>query len=40
MVNVDTTEVRDHIFIGNRRDDARGASGRIYGWLRIAFGRD
>jgi len=28
------------IFISYRRDDARGASGRLYDWLRIAFGRD
>ena len=32
--------VRDHIFISYRRDDARGASGRLYDWLRIAFGLD
>jgi len=32
--------VRDHIFINYRRDDARGASGRLYDWLRIAFGRE
>jgi hypothetical protein len=32
--------VRDQIFISYRRDDARGASGRLYDWLRIAFGRD
>ncbi len=31
---------RDGIFISYRRDDARGASGRLYDWLRIAFGRD
>lgn len=32
----------DHnrIFISYRRDDARGASGRLYDWLRIAFGRE
>ncbi|MBL8419422.1 MAG: TIR domain-containing protein [Dechloromonas sp.] len=30
----------DGIFISYRRDDARGASGRLYDWLRIAFGRD
>jgi len=29
---------REHIFISYRRDDARGASGRLYDWLRIAFG--
>ncbi len=32
--------VRDHIFISYRRDDARGASGRLYDWLRIGFGRE
>src|SRR5262245_21042317 len=32
--------VRDRIFISYRRDDARGASGRLYDWLRIGFGRD
>ena len=32
--------MRDQIFISYRRDDARGASGRLYDWLRIAFGRD
>ncbi len=32
--------MRDKIFISYRRDDARGASGRLYDWLRIAFGRD
>jgi tetratricopeptide (TPR) repeat protein len=31
---------RDSIFISYRRDDARGASGRLYDWLRIAFGRE
>lgn len=31
---------RDGLFISYRRDDARGASGRLYDWLRIAFGRD
>lgn len=31
---------RQHIFISYRRDDARGASGRLYDWLRIAFGGD
>lgn len=31
---------RDRIFISYRRDDARGASGRIYDWLRIGFGRE
>jgi len=28
------------IFISYRRDDATGASGRIYDWMRIAFGRE
>jgi len=32
--------MRDSIFISYRRDDARGASGRLYDWLRIAFGRE
>ena len=31
---------RDHIFISYRRDDARGASGRLFDWLRIGFGRE
>lgn len=31
---------RQHIFISYRRDDARGASGRLYDWLRIAFGSE
>jgi hypothetical protein len=34
------TNGRNRIFISYRRDDARGASGRLYDWLRIAFGRD
>lgn len=34
------SDSRDHIFISYRRDDARGASGRLYDWLRIAFGRE
>jgi hypothetical protein len=33
-------EARDQIFISYRRDDARGASGRLYDWLRIGFGRE
>jgi len=32
--------VRDRIFISYRRDDARGASGRVWDWLRIGFGRE
>jgi tetratricopeptide (TPR) repeat protein len=28
------------IFISYRRDDARGASGRVWDWLRIGFGRE
>ena len=40
-MNDDTqATVRDHIFISYRRDDARGASGRLYDWLRIGFGRE
>lgn len=31
---------RSCIFISYRRDDARGASGRVWDWLRIGFGRD
>ena len=31
---------RDRIFISYRRDDARGASGRVWDWLRIGFGRE
>jgi hypothetical protein len=31
---------RNHIFVSYPRDDARGASGRLYDWLRIAFGRE
>jgi tetratricopeptide (TPR) repeat protein len=31
---------RDCIFISYRRDDARGASGRVWDWLRIGFGRE
>lgn len=30
----------NRIFISYRRDDARGASGRIWDWLRIAFGKE
>lgn len=33
-------EPPDRIFISYRRDDARGASGRVWDWLRIAFGRE
>ena len=31
---------KGNIFISYRRDDARGASGRLYDWMRIAFGSD
>jgi len=31
---------RKGIFISYRRDDARGASGRVWDWLRIGFGRE
>jgi tetratricopeptide (TPR) repeat protein len=40
MKNDPQAAVRDHIFISYRRDDAKGASGRLYDWLRIAFGRE
>src|SRR5271157_2675274 len=40
MMSDPRLEGRDHIFISYRRDDARGASGRLYDWLRIAFGGD
>jgi len=32
--------MRECIFISYRRDDARGASGRVWDWLRIGFGRE
>ncbi|MEM9567543.1 MAG: TIR domain-containing protein [Cyanobacteria bacterium P01_E01_bin.34] len=35
-----TSSPRDCIFISYRRDDARGASGRVWDWLRIGFGRE
>ena len=31
---------KDRIYISYRRDDARGASGRVLDWLRIGFGRE
>ena len=31
---------RNMIFISYRRDDSRGASGRVWDWLRIGFGPD
>ncbi len=31
---------RTCIFISYRRDDSRGASGRVWDWLRIGFGRE
>ena len=34
------TTTGKRIFISYRSDDARGASGRIWDWLRIAFGRE
>jgi hypothetical protein len=40
MAESQTAALRDHIFISYRRDDARGASGRLYDWLRIGFGRE
>jgi hypothetical protein len=33
------TQMREGIVISYRRDDARGASGRLYDWLPIGFGR-
>lgn len=40
MMAESQAEARAHIFISYRRDDARGASGRLYDWLRIGFGRE
>lgn len=40
MMAESQAEARDHIFISYRRDDARGASGRLYDWLHIGFGRE
>ena len=40
MASTASAGIRDHIFISYRRDDARGASGRLYDWLRIGFGRE
>lgn len=40
MSSTTSAAMRDGIFISYRRDDARGASGRLYDWLRIGFGRD
>ncbi|MFM8661719.1 MAG: tetratricopeptide repeat protein [Cyanobium sp.] len=31
---------RDRIFISYRREDSRGATGRVWDWLRIGFGRE
>ena len=39
MIGNHPTANRNHIFLSYRRDDARGASGRLYDWMRIAFGR-
>jgi tetratricopeptide (TPR) repeat protein len=39
-VSSDLGVERDRIFISYRRDDARAASGRLWDWLRIGFGRD
>jgi tetratricopeptide (TPR) repeat protein len=39
-MNTDHTAERSCIFISYRRDDARGASGRVWDWLRIGFGRE
>jgi tetratricopeptide (TPR) repeat protein len=40
MVTSPSGSERDRIFISYRRDDARGASGRVWDWLRIGFGKD
>ena len=37
---VDSARSRQSIFISYRRDDSRSAAGRLYDWLRIAFGRE
>ncbi|MFN7677486.1 MAG: hypothetical protein ACK5QW_02680 [Cyanobacteriota bacterium] len=34
------TAERSRIFISHRRDNARGASGWVWDWLRIGFGRE
>jgi predicted negative regulator of RcsB-dependent stress response len=39
-VNTGLAAERSCIFISYRRDDARGASGRVWDWLRIGFGRE
>jgi tetratricopeptide (TPR) repeat protein len=40
LVSFDFAAGRSCIFISYRRDDARGASGRVWDWLRIGFGRE
>ncbi len=40
MATPDNDVTRDRIFISYRRDDATGASGRLYDWLRIGLGRE
>jgi tetratricopeptide (TPR) repeat protein len=39
-VSANPEKPRDRIFISYRRDDSRGASGRVWDWLRIGFGRE
>ena len=39
-MNTGLAAERSCIFISYRRDDARGASGRVWDWLRIGFGRE
>ena len=39
-MNLRLAAERSCIFISYRRDDACGASGRVWDWLRIGFGRD
>lgn len=40
MESRNQTKTRNAIFISYRRDDARSASGRVWDWLRIGFGRE
>ncbi|MEY4353651.1 MAG: hypothetical protein RLZZ609_1892 [Cyanobacteriota bacterium] len=40
MAATNPSAFRVGIFISYRRDDARGASGRVWDWLRIGFGRE
>ncbi|MFO0057423.1 MAG: hypothetical protein ACK55B_06335 [Cyanobacteriota bacterium] len=40
MAATNPSAFREGIFISYRRDDARGASGRVWDCLRIGFGRE